>query len=231
MKKVPEKAVILLSGGVDSSTCLAIASSEGYACYALSFQYGQRNLLELEAAARVARSLAVVERHVMPLGLSGIGGSALTAEIPVPKSQDGRTPAPSMGIPITYVPARNSVFLALGAAWTEVLEADHLFIGVNQVDFSGYPDCRPAFIQAMEHALRLGTRRGRLTLHAPLMDLSKGEIIRRGTDLGLDYALTWSCYDPQGTLACGQCDACLHRRKGFLEAGVVDPTRYVSGGG
>jgi len=220
-------AVVLLSGGVDSSTCLAVARAEGFACHALSVRYGQRNARELEAAARVAAALGAVQHQVVELDLGWVGGSALTAALPVPKSVDGRTPGGGDGIPITYVPARNSLFLCLAAAWAEVQGARDLYIGVNRIDYSGYPDCRPEFIAAMQQALRLGTRLGELTIHAPLVDLSKAEIIRTGTALGLDYALTWSCYDPQDGRACGRCDSCLHRRKGFLEAGVADPTPYA----
>lgn len=225
-----EKAVVLLSGGLDSSTCLAIAASEGYDCHALSIQYGQRNARELESARRVARELSVSQHEVQELYLGWIGASALTAQLEVPKSSDGASPQKGGAVPITYVPARNSVFLALAAAWAEALDTDHIYIGVNQVDFSGYPDCRPAYIAAMQQTLRLGTTRDGLVIHAPLMNLSKSEIILRGTSLGLDYGLTWSCYDPQGDLACGRCDSCIHRKKGFIEAGIVDPTPYFFGG-
>jgi 7-cyano-7-deazaguanine synthase len=221
------KAVVLLSGGVDSATCLAIAADHGYTCYALTMSYGQRNALELASARRIAAALSVARHKVLDLDLGWIGGSALTDELEVPKSMDGERPATDGEVPVTYVPARNSIFLTVGAAWAEALATDHLFIGVNRVDFSGYPDCRPAFIDAMQQALRRGTRRGGLTIHTPLMDLSKGEIIRKGTALGLDYGLTWSCYDPQGTQACGLCDSCIHRKKGFVEAGVPDPTVYA----
>ena len=241
-------AVVLLSGGVDSSTCLALARSQGFACHALTVRYGQRNSPELEAAQAVARSLSAAEHRLVELDLSWIGGSALTSALPVPKSNDvqragdgRRGSAPE--VPITYVPARNSLFLCLGAAWAEVLGTPHLFIGVNQIDYSGYPDCRPAFVEAMQRALRLGTRSGDLVIHTPLVDLGKAEILRRGAALGLDYGLTWSCYDPQlppegrwaaadsdsarAARACGRCDACLHRRKGFVEAGLTDPTIYA----
>jgi len=227
MERSSSSAVVLLSGGVDSSTCLAIARSEGFSCHALSVDYSQRNAIELESARRVARSLGAAAHQVIRLDLGWIGGSALTAALEVPKSDDGVTPAPADGIPVTYVPARNSVLLALGAAWAEALGTDHLFIGVNRVDFSGYPDCRPEFVSAMEIALRQGTKRGSLVIHAPLLDLSKGQIIRRGLELGLDYGLTWSCYDPQHGRACGLCDSCIHRRKGFAEAGAPDPTPYA----
>lgn len=217
----------MLSGGVDSSTCLAIATNEGYACHALSIAYGQRNERELASARRVASALAVQRHEVLPFDLGWIGGSALTAAIAVPKSDDGLVPAGGEGVPVTYVPARNSIFLTVATAWAEALGTDHLFIGVNQIDYSGYPDCRPAFIAAMQTALRLGTQRPELTIHTPLVDLTKAEIIRKGDALGLDYGLTWSCYDPVGELACGRCDSCVHRRRGFIEAGVADPTPYA----
>lgn len=221
--------MVLLSGGVDSATCLALAGRD-YQCHALSVRYGQRNARELSSASKVCQALGVVEHRVVELPLGWLPGSALLgAGEAVPRSADGQSPAPAPpdGVPITYVPARNSIFLALGAAWAEALGTPHLFIGVNRVDYSGYPDCRPAFVEGMERALRLGTRRGDLLIHTPLMDLSKGAIIRRGTDLGLDYGLTWSCYDPVGDKACGLCDSCIHRRKGFAEAGVPDPTDYA----
>ena len=219
-------AVILLSGGLDSATVLAIAREAGYACHALSLDYGQRHTAELAAAARVARSLGAVEHRVMRLGLGDIGGSALTdASIAVPES-------PTEGIPVTYVPARNTVMLALALAWAEVLGARDLFIGVNAVDYSGYPDCRPAFIEAFERMANLATKSGvegaQLRIHAPLQTLSKADIIRQGTALGVDYAQTVSCYqaDAEG-LACGRCDSCRLRREGFRAAGIPDPTRYA----
>jgi len=225
MTRNQEKALVLLSGGVDSSTCLAIAASQGFSCFAMSFRYGQRNDLELSSASRVAQAFAVVEHRVVELGLDAIGGSVLTSEGEVPKSPDGLTPTSAKGaVPATYVPARNSIFLSVGAAWAEVLGTDHLFIGVNQVDFSGYPDCRPEFILAIQQALRLGMRRSSLIIHAPLQYLSKGEIIRWGVELGLDYGLTWSCYDPQHGLACGCCDSCVYRKNGFIQARIADPT-------
>ena len=221
-----KSAVILLSGGLDSATVLAIAREAGYACYALSLDYGQRHTAELAAAARVARSLGAVEHRVIRLGLGDIGGSALTdASIAVPES-------PTDGIPVTYVPARNTVMLALALAWAEVLGARDLFIGVNAVDYSGYPDCRPEFIAAFEQMANLATKAGvegaKLRVHAPLQHLSKAEIIRRGNELGVDYAQTVSCYQatPDG-LACGRCDSCRLRREGFLAAGIPDPTRYA----
>jgi 7-cyano-7-deazaguanine synthase len=219
-------AVILLSGGLDSATVLAIAREAGYACHALSLDYGQRHNAELAAAARVAHSLGAVEHRVLRLGLGDFGGSALTdAAIAVPE-------APTEGIPVTYVPARNTVMLALALAWAEVLGVRDIFIGVNAVDYSGYPDCRPEFIEAFEHMANLATRAGvegtKLRVHAPLQYLSKAQIIRRGAELGVDYVQTVSCYqaDADG-LACGRCDSCRLRREGFLAAGIPDPTRYV----
>jgi len=219
-------AVILLSGGLDSATVLAIARKAGYACHALSLDYGQRHNAELAAAARVAASLGAVEHRVLKLGLGDFGGSALTdASIAVPES-------PTAGIPVTYVPARNTVMLALALAWAEVLGSRDLFIGVNAVDYSGYPDCRPEFIAAFEYMANLATRAGvegaRLRVHAPLQHLSKAQIIRRGLELGVDYAQTVSCYqaDADG-LACGRCDSCRLRREGFRAAGIPDPTRYA----
>ena len=218
-------AVILLSGGLDSATVLAIAREAGFACHALSLDYGQRHTAELAAAARVARSLGAAEHRVIRLGLGDIGGSALTdAAIAVPES-------PTEGIPVTYVPARNTVMLALALAWAEVLGARDIFIGVNAVDYSGYPDCRPEFIAAFERMANLATRAGvegaKLRIHAPLQHLSKAQIIQRGMQLGVDYAQTVSCYqaDAEGR-ACGVCDACRLRRQGFAQAGVTDPTIY-----
>jgi len=218
-------AVILLSGGLDSATVLAIAREAGYACHALSLDYGQRHNAELAAAARVAHSLGAVEHRVIRLGLGDIGGSALTdASIAVPES-------PTEGIPVTYVPARNTVMLALALAWAEVLGSRDIFIGVNAIDYSGYPDCRPEFIAAFEHMANLATRAGvegkKLRIHAPLQHLSKAQIIQRGGELGVDYSRTVSCYqaDAEGR-ACGVCDACRLRRQGFAEAGIPDPTIY-----
>lgn len=223
-------AVVLLSGGLDSATVLAIAREAGYACHALSLDYGQRHTAELAAAARVAQSLGAVGHRVIRLGLGDIGGSALTdASIAVPEN-------PTEGIPVTYVPARNTVMLALALAWAEVLGARDIFIGVNAVDYSGYPDCRPEFIAAFERMANLATRAGvegaHLTIHAPLQHLSKAEIIRRGVELGVDYGQTVSCYqaDAEGR-ACGRCDSCRLRREGFRAAGVADPTRYVGTAG
>ena len=220
-----ERAVVLVSGGLDSATVLAIARHEGYICHALSFDYGQRHRVELDAAKRVARSAGVVEHRVVKVDIGAFGGSALTDPgLPVPES-------PTEGIPITYVPARNTVFLALALAWAETLAARHLFIGVNAVDYSGYPDCRPAFIAAFERLANLATKIGvegqRIEVHTPLIDLTKAEIIRRGIELGVDYAATMSCYQPNdGGEACGRCDSCRIRREGFEAAGAVDPTRY-----
>ncbi len=218
-------AIILLSGGLDSATVLAIAREAGYACHALSLDYGQRHNAELAAAARVARSLGAIEHRVVRLGLGDFGGSALTDDsIAVPEN-------PTEGIPVTYVPARNTVMLALALAWAEVLGARDIFIGVNAVDYSGYPDCRPEFIAAFEHMANLATRAGvegeKLRIHAPLQYLSKAHIIQRGIALGVGYAQTVSCYqaDPDGG-ACGVCDACRLRRQGFEQAGIADPTIY-----
>lgn len=219
------RAVVLLSGGLDSATVLADAVHQGFECHALSFRYGQRHAAELAAAARVARALGAASHRVIGIELGAIGGSALTdAGIPVPE-------APTEGIPSTYVPARNSVFLALGMGVAEVLDAGHLFIGVNAVDYSGYPDCRPEFIDAFRSLAAVATRRaiegGALEIHAPLIELSKAEIIRRGLALGVDYGLTVSCYQADAAgAACGRCDSCRLRRAGFEAAGVPDPTRY-----
>ena len=219
------KAVILVSGGLDSATTLAMARDAGHVCHALSIAYGQRHRAELTAAVRVAQALGAVDHKTVALDLSSIGGSALTdTHIAVPDR-------PSAGIPVTYVPARNTVFLAVALGWAEVLGAEHIFIGVNAVDYSGYPDCRPEFIAAFERLAALGTRAGvqgqRFHIHAPLAKLSKAEIIRLGMALGVDYALTVSCYtaDAAGH-ACGVCDSCRLRRQGFSEAGVPDPTVY-----
>jgi len=218
--------VCLLSGGLDSSTCLALARREGYACYALSFDYGQRHRIELEAAARVAAAVGVERHMVVKLGLDAIGGSALTADIAVPK---GRAPDEmSHGIPITYVPARNTIFLSYALAWAEVLESSDLFIGVNALDYSGYPDCRPEYIEAFERMANLATKAGvegrtKIEIHAPLLRLGKAEIVRLAAELGLDFSLTHSCYDPDASgRPCGECDSCLLRQKGFEEAGIED---------
>lgn len=220
-----KRAVVLLSGGLDSTTCLAIAKQQGYACYGLSFDYGQRHRSELEAAERVARAGGLCDYKVVKVDMGGIGGSALTdASLTVPEEE-------SAGIPITYVPARNTVFLSYALAWAEVLEADAIFIGVNAMDYSGYPDCRPEFIAAFQTMANLATRAGveghPLRIEAPLINMTKAEIIRAGLAAGVDYGATVSCYqaDEDGR-ACGNCDACRLRRKGFREAGVDDPTRY-----
>jgi len=225
---VSERAVVLLSGGLDSATALAIARDAGYDCYALSLSYGQRHATELAAAKRVASAIGVSKHLVLPMALDMIGGSALTDHsISVPEKE-------SPGIPVTYVPARNTIFLALALGWAEVLEADDLFIGVNALDYSGYPDCRPVFIEAFEQVANLATRRAvegqRVQIHAPLVQMTKAEIIRRGIALGVDYSITVSCYqaDAEGR-ACGVCDSCRLRKRGFEEAGIGDPTRYTSG--
>ena len=219
-------AVVLLSGGMDSATVLAIARAAGHDCYALSFRYGQRHGAELDAAIRIAKKLDAREHRIIDLDLAGIGGSALTdRDIDVPET-------PGEGIPVTYVPARNTVFLSIAVAWAEVLEAADIYIGVNAVDYSGYPDCRPGFIEAFETMANLATKAGvegyQLRIQTPLIDLSKADIIRRGVELGIDYRDTVSCYqaDEQGR-ACGKCDACRLRRAGFEAAGLPDATRYV----
>ena len=220
-------AVCLVSGGLDSATCLALARRDGFACYALTFDYGQRHRVELDAAARVAASLAAVKHLVMPINLRLFGGSALTDNLDVPKAGD------TSGIPVTYVPARNTVFLALALAWAETLSSSDIFIGVNAVDYSGYPDCRPEFIEAFEHMARLATKagvegRGQMRIHTPLVKLPKAEIIRTGQDLGVDFRLTHSCYDPdERGRSCGLCDSCRLRIKGFREAGLEDPLDYI----
>ncbi len=225
-----KKAVILLSGGLDSATVLAMAKAQGFACYAVSFDYGQRHSAELNAAKNVAARAGVDEHRIVSIDLSQFGGSALTDEaIDVPEANTSLE-----SIPITYVPARNTVFLSLALAWSEVLEARNIFVGVNAVDYSGYPDCRPAFIKAYEHMANLATRAGieqqRFTVHAPLIDMTKAEIVQQGTALGVDYSLTVSCYQADGTgSACGVCDSCYLRREGFANAGVPDPTRYSEG--
>ena len=227
---MPRPAIILLSGGLDSATTLAIARAEGFDAYCLSFDYGQRHRHELTAADAVARQLRARDHKTLKLDLRGIGGSALTSDIAVPK--DRTESAMSHDIPITYVPARNLIFLSLASAYAETLNATDLFIGVNAVDYSGYPDCRPEFIRSFEQTVNLATKAGaegaRFTVHTPLVSLTKAEIIRRGVALGVDFSLTTSCYDPTPTsLACGHCDSCQLRRRGFEQAGVPDPTRYA----
>ncbi|GAB4147715.1 MAG: 7-cyano-7-deazaguanine synthase QueC [Sphingomonadales bacterium] len=227
-----QKAVILLSGGLDSATVLAVAAGAGYVCHALSFDYGQRHRVELTAAQRVAHALAAAAHKTVSIDLRAFGGSALTADIAVPKDRDDAAMAGA--IPITYVPARNTVFLSYGLAYAEVLDAGDIFIGVNALDYSGYPDCRPAFIAAFEAMANLATKaavegQARIRIHAPLMDMTKAQIIALGSRLGVDYGLTTSCYDPAPDgAACGRCDSCQLRRRGFLEAGVPDPTCYAS---
>jgi 7-cyano-7-deazaguanine synthase len=220
-----KKAVILLSGGLDSATVVALAKADGFTCYTMSFDYGQRHRSELEAAARVARDLGAVEHKVIGLNLDGIGGSALTdSSIDVPET-------PGEGIPVTYVPARNTVFLSLALGWAEVLEAQDIFIGVNAVDYSGYPDCRPEFVESFERMANLATKAGvegrGFRIQAPLQNLSKADIVKAGTRLGVDYSLTVSCYQADGEgRACGKCDSCRLRAEGFKAAGIADPTRY-----
>jgi len=224
-----KKAVLLLSGGLDSTTVLAIAKSEGYDVHCLAFRYGQRHTGELESAERVASAFGAAEFQIVPLDLRAFGGSALTADIEVPKDRDES--AIGGGIPITYVPARNTILLSFALAKAEVLGARDIFLGVNAVDFSGYPDCRPAFVDAFEKLANLATAAAdggaQYKIHAPLMHMNKAEIIKAGTRLGVDYGLTRSCYDPVGDKACGRCDACVLRRRGFADAGVPDPTPYV----
>ncbi len=228
----PRPAVVLVSGGLDSATILAICQSQGFEPYAISFDYGQRHRHELAAADRVCAAAGVRRHIVVPLDLRAFGGSALTADIAVPK--DRSDAQMSVGIPITYVPARNTIFLSIALGWAEVLGASDLFIGVNAVDYSGYPDCRPEFINAFQSMARLATRsgvegEGEWRIHAPLIDLSKAEIIRRGMELGVDYSLTHSCYDPDPEgRGCGHCDSCQLRLKGFADAGLIDPAPYVS---
>lgn len=229
-----KRAVVLLSGGLDSTTTLAIAQREGYETYALTFRYGQRHELEIEAARRISAQFNVLRHVIAQIDLREFGGSALTSELDVPKGRAlERMPDE---IPVTYVPARNTIFLSFALAWAEVLAAEDIFIGVNALDYSGYPDCRPEYIEAYERMARLATRAGvegrqRLKIHAPLIEWSKAEIIRKGIELGVDYALTVTCYDPsaQGE-ACGQCDACQLRLKGFAENGLVDPVSYQIAG-
>jgi 7-cyano-7-deazaguanine synthase len=224
-------AVCLLSGGLDSATCLGVARRGGFECYALSFDYGQRHRIELEAAARVAVHFRVREHRLVRIDLRAFGGSALTADIDVPKR---RSPELPEGIPITYVPARNTIFLSYALAWAEVLESSEVFIGVNAIDYSGYPDCRPEYVAAFERMANLATKAGvegrtHLRIHTPLAHLNKAGIVKLGMEVGVDFALTHSCYDPsEGGVSCGQCDSCILRRKGFQEAGFPDPLPYAS---
>jgi 7-cyano-7-deazaguanine synthase len=225
----PHPAIILVSGGLDSTTCLAIAKHDGSEpLYSISFDYGQRHRHELDAAARIAHAYEVREHRVVKIELRQFGGSALTAsDIAVPKDRDEKLM--SVEIPVTYVPARNTIFLSYALAWAEVLDCDDVFIGVNALDYSGYPDCRPRFIESFQQTARLGTKRANFTIHAPLIQLTKAQIIRRGVELGVDYSMTHSCYDPdsQGR-ACGRCDSCVLRKKGFVESGIADPTVYAA---
>jgi 7-cyano-7-deazaguanine synthase len=224
------RVVVLLSGGLDSATTLAIAIAQRYEAYALSFDYGQRHQIEIEAAQRVANSLGAKEHRIAKIDLRVFGGSALTDDVDVPKQRADKEIA--SGIPVTYVPVRNTIFLAYALAWAEVIPANDIFIGVNAIDYSGYPDCRPEFIQAFENLANVGTKAGvegrRFQIHTPLIQLSKAEIIHKAVELGVDVSLTHSCYDPtlEG-LACGECDSCLLRLKGFREAGIKDPLRYA----
>ena len=227
------RAVVLLSGGLDSTTALAVAQREGRTPYAMTFRYGQRHAIEVDAARRIAAASAVADHVIVDIDLRTFGGSALTADVEVPK--DRPAGAMKLGIPITYVPARNTIFLSFALAWAEVLGAFDIYIGVNALDYSGYPDCRPEFIMAFERMANLATRAAvdghGPRIHTPLIDLSKADIIRLGLSLGVDYSLTTSCYDPaQDGSACGRCDSCKLRLKGFAEAGVNDPIRYASAG-
>jgi 7-cyano-7-deazaguanine synthase len=225
-----KRAVVLVSGGIDSTTTLAIAIAEGYEAYALSFEYGQRHQIETKAARRVADSLGAKEHRIAKIDLRVFGGSALTDDIDVPKQRSEKEIA--HGVPVTYVPARNTIFLAYALAWAEVISGNDIFLGVNAIDYSGYPDCRPKFIEAFERLADLGTKAGvegrRFQIHTPLIKFSKAEIIRKAVELGVDLSLTHSCYDPSPEgLACGECDSCLLRLKGFREAEIKDPIRYA----
>lgn len=228
--EMTKKAVVLLSGGLDSATVAAIAQDEDFETYALSFSYGQRHSSELKAAERIAAHIGVADHKVVPIDLRAFGGSALTADIDVPKGRESEEM--SSGIPVTYVPARNTIFLSFALAWAEVLASSDVFIGVNALDYSGYPDCRPEFIDAYQRMARIATKAGvegatGLTIHAPLISMTKAEIIERGLELGVDYGMTVSCYDAAADgRACGECDSCVLRRKGFVEAGASDPTAY-----
>lgn len=223
-----KSAIVLLSGGLDSATVLAIAKDQGYRCHTLAFDYGQRHRHELDASEQLSKSLGAVSHRVFPIDIGSFGGSALTADIDVPK---GRDEAEMTDIPITYVPARNLVFLSIATALGETLNATDLFIGVNAVDYSGYPDCRPEFIESFSTTANLATKIGvdgsTIRIHTPLMELTKAEIITRGIALGLDYSKTHSCYDPIDSRACGRCDSCILRKRGFEQAGVDDPTVYA----
>lgn len=226
-----KKAVVLSSGGIDSTTVMAVARSEGFSIYSLSFNYGQRHSFELESAIKVAQFFMVADHMVIDIDLRKIGGSSLTDDMDVPKER--KETEINKGIPVTYVPARNTIFLSYALAWAEVLGSGDIFIGVNAIDYSGYPDCRPEYIQAFEKMANLATKAGvekkiHLSIQTPLIDMTKAEIIRYGTSLGVDYSITHSCYDPSPEgYACGSCDSCMFRRKGFLEAGIEDPTKYI----
>jgi 7-cyano-7-deazaguanine synthase len=232
MRTMKPRAVVLLSGGIDSTTTLAVARQRGFETFALTFRYGQRHAAEIEAARRVAHALAAAAHEIVTIDLRAFGGSALTGDLAVPKDRSPREIG--TGIPVTYVPARNTIFLSFALAWAEVLGAWDIFVGVNALDYSGYPDCRPEFIGAFERVANLATKaavegRRRLTLHTPLIHLTKADIIREGAALGVDYGLTLSCYDPTPEGAsCGHCDSCALRRKGFAEAGLGDPARYAA---
>ncbi len=224
-----KKAIVLLSGGIDSSTTLAIARDQGFELYAMSFRYGQKNSYEVEAAQKIAEQIEVNEHLILDINLSPIGGSALTTDMPVPKNRSEKKREKI--IPVTYVPARNTIFLSFGLAWAESIEAFDIFIGVNSIDYSGYPDCRPEFIKAFEQMANLATKAGvegrSFRIQTPLINMTKAQIIRKGTELGVDYSLTQSCYDPAPDgKACGKCDSCILRKKGFEEAGIPDPTVY-----
>ncbi len=230
MSKQDKKAVVLLSGGLDSTTVLSIALAEGYECFCLSFSYGQRHALELARAKAICEKMGVHQHLTLQVDLDTIGGSALTDDIAVPK--DRQPVEMDREVPVTYVPGRNIIFLAHALSWAEVIGASNIFLGINAVDYSGYPDCRPDFLTAFEKMANLGTKAGTqnrpFTLHAPLMSFSKKEIIEKGLSLGVDYSLTHSCYDPQGEMACGRCDSCRLRLQGFFEAGAVDPLPYAA---
>lgn len=228
MQNKTKKAVVLLSGGLDSTTVLAMARAEGFTCYCLSFRYGQRQEVELERAQRVVRHFEAKQHLILRVDLDAIGGSALTSDIAVPKDRSSQS---EDEIPSTYVPARNIIFLAHALSWAEVLGAADIFLGINAIDYSGYPDCRPEFLEAFARMAKLGTKAGalgkELHFHAPLQHMSKKEIILRGIELGVDYSMTHSCYDPVAGLACGHCDACHLRQQGFREAGLADPVEYA----
>ena len=231
MNDFNKKAIVLSSGGLDSTTVMAIAKSMGFDIYSMSFFYGQRHAFELQAAGKIADAMGVAEHLVINIDLNKIGGSALTDDIPVPKNRNRKTI--SNEIPVTYVPARNTIFLAYALAWAEVLELSDIFIGVNALDYSGYPDCRPEYIEAFEHMANLATRAGvkgitKIKIRTPLINLTKAQIIKKGVELGVDYSMTHSCYDPSDRgFACGQCDSCILRKKGFKEANIADPTKYI----